>query len=87
MPLKLLKKEGNKQLILLQIRSKLTSGKILQWTEDMIIPQDNLRNGKGNAFAKLQVKLVLWNRFVGSLKGLSYEIDFENVDENGQILA
>jgi hypothetical protein len=23
----------------------------------------------------------------GPLKGLSYEIDFENVDENGQILA
>ncbi len=24
---------------------------------------------------------------VFNLKGLSYEIDFENVDENGQILA
>ena len=36
MHLKFLKKEGNKQKILLQIRSKLTSEKILQWTEDMI---------------------------------------------------
>jgi hypothetical protein len=27
-----------------------------------------LKNERGNDFAKLQVKLVLWNRFLGSLK-------------------
>jgi hypothetical protein len=33
----------------------------------------------------LFVKISLKCKF--SLKGLSYEIDFENVDENGQILV
>ncbi len=28
-----------------------------------------------------------WNQFLGSLKGLSHEIDFDNVDENWQMLA
>ncbi len=28
-----------------------------------------------------------WSKLFFCLKGLSYEIDFENVDENGQILA
>jgi hypothetical protein len=27
-------------------------------------------------------ELIPWNRVLGSLKGLSYEIDFKNVDEN-----
>jgi hypothetical protein len=30
---------------------------------------------------------VAGNRRDGQLKGLSHEIDFENVDENGQIFA
>ncbi len=31
--------------------------------------------------------MVTFYFFDVTLKGLSYEIDFENVDENGQILA
>ncbi len=33
------------------------------------------------------MKEVVRNPGIVSLKGLSYEIDFENVDENWQILA
>jgi hypothetical protein len=42
------------------------------------------KNGKEN-FSICEIKLNFVNLFV--LKGLSYEIDFENVDENWQILA
>ncbi len=38
-----------------------------------------------------KIKTIKYNgrkeHFMSYLKGLSYEIDFENVDENGQILA
>jgi hypothetical protein len=36
---------------------------------------------------QLQIFLCNCLEFCYALKGLSYEIDFENVDENGQILA
>jgi len=40
---------------------------------------------KGETAVKMHMEIYyLW---LTILKGLSYEIDFENVDENGQILA